>query len=504
MRSNHIRIKASVLLALMLVMLTSIPAAAAGSNVTIFFDGVQQEYNPAPQIINGRVLVPMTAVFEALGAQMSWDAKTRSAIAFKDGKNVSVQIGSLTGITADATYSSGQYLLSNPQNVKLDAAPIIINSRTMVPLSFVSMALGAEVQWYGSSRQVHINTGGKVTPPSSAEMRGAWMSYNDLAAFNAPAIDAMLDKAVEMRLNTIFVHARAFSDAFYKSDLFPWSHKLTGVQGRTPSVDPLQYVIDGGHRRGLRVEAWINPYRISNNTELTYSLAPDNPAVKWLNDPEKVIQYEANGQECLIYNPASQEVRDLITGGILEIVNNYDVDGIHFDDYFYVTGTGEGLNTAVKKREVNKLVRQVYAAVKGADPDLSFGISPAGNIGNCRAAGADIDAWLSQDGFVDYVCPQIYWTNEYTNLSYQFDNCLIDWMALKHNPRVKLYVGLALYRVGTSSSSDPGWSSRSDNIASQVRTIRDTGECSGFILFDISNLLDSEAQPELAKLRAVL
>lgn len=500
------KIVSIALAALLLLLSAAVPAAAAGSDVTIFFNGVKQQYAPPPQIINGRVLVPMTSIFEAFGAQMNWDSASRTAIAFKEGKYVAVKVGSKVGIKADATVINGKYQLSNSQNVSLDAAPVIVNSRTMVPLSFVSQALGAQVSWLGNTRQVFINNDGSPPPPSNNinEMRGAWMSFNDLENFDKNKIDAMLDRAVAMKLNTVFMHARAFSDAFYKSELFPWSHKLTGIQGQAPAMDPLEYVVKAGHQRGLRVEAWVNPYRISNKTELTHSLSLNNPAVKWLGDPGKVIHYEAGGEECLIYNPASPEVRDLITDGILEIVNNYDVDGIHFDDYFYVGSTGENLDEGYKQSQVNTLVRQVYTAVKSANPALTFGISPAGNIGNCLAAGADVETWLSQDGYVDYVCPQIYWTNQNRIESAQFDNCLNNWLAMKQNPRVKMYVGMALYRSSLSISGDPGWESRSDNLMTQLQSMRGTGQCSGFILFDISNLLDEECQPELNNLKCLL
>lgn len=506
MMTKPARVKAGGLILALLILVMARPVAAAcDANISIFYNGIEQQYNPAPQILNGRVLAPMRAVFEALGAEVSWDAGSSTAIAFKDGKYVAVQVGSFDGIIAEATMANGKYQLKNRRMVGLDAAPIIVDNHTMVPLRFVSESLGADVQWFGNTRQVFIRPGGPLAPPSTnPEMRGAWLSFNDLANFNRDTIDTMLDKAAEMELNTVFVHARAFSDAFYRSELFPWSHKLTGVQGQAPAVDPLQYIIDGAHQRGLRVQAWINPYRISNNTELTHSLGSDNPAVKWLDDPGKVLHYEVNGEQCLIYNPASQEVRNLITAGILEIVHNYDVDGIHFDDYFYVTGSGENYDIVYKETQVNKLVQQVYAAVKSTDPALSFGISPAGNITNCISAGADVQTWLSQNGYVDYVCPQIYWTSQYINPNYQFGNCLNDWLALKQNPNVNLYVGLALYRVGTDSRSDPGWLSRNDNLMTQVQRIRSTGQCSGFILFDICNLIELQAQNELVNLKSIL
>lgn len=499
---NHL----TALVTVLFLLAAAAPADAASKRITVFFNSLQQQYEPAPQIINDRVFVPMKDIFEAFGAEVSWDPESRTAIAFKDGKYVSVQIGSLVGIMADAALVEGQYQLNNVQNVHLDAAPAIINSHTMVPLRFVSESLGADVQWYGNTRRIFINTDGTTAPPpeENQEMRGVWISYNSMAKFDTAKIDAILDKAADMKLNTVFVHSRAYSDAFYNSQLFPWSHLLTGVQGQAPAVDPLQYVITAGHQRGLRVEAWINPYRISTSTELTNSLAPGNPASQWINDPGKVIHYQVNGQNCLIYNPASQEVRDLITAGITEIINNYDVDGIHFDDYFYVSGMKEGYDTATKKTEVNKLIQQVYAAVKNADPGLSFGISPAGNISNCNAAGADVQTWLSQDGYVDYVCPQIYWSNEYTNPKFQFDNCLNDWLALKQNPNVKLYVGIALYRVCMTIAGDPGWVNRNDNLITQVQHIRSTGQCSGFILFDASNMMIQHTQPELAKLKSAL
>lgn len=500
---------------------------SAASSITVVVNGAPKNYEPAPQMINNRVLVPMRAIFEDLGAEVSWDGSSRTAMAFKNGKYVSVRIGSRTGITADASKVNGEYQLSNIQQVQLEAAPVIFRNSTMLPLRFVSESLGAQVDWAGASRQVLISTGGTtgvpstpsitippvtpivpvtpVKPPVSAtEMRGVWLSFNDMANFDTARIDAFLDAAAAMKLNTVFVHARAFSDAFYQSDLFPWAHKLTGVQGQAPAVDPLQYVITGCRQRGLRVEAWINPYRISTSTELTNSLAPSNPAVKWLNDSTKVLKYQMNGQDCLIYNPDSPEVRNLITDGILEILRKYDVDGIHFDDYFYVTGVKEVYADSYKKNEVNKLLRQVYAAVKGVNPDLTFGISPAGNIVNCNAGGADVQTWLSQEGYVDYVCPQIYWTNQYVTGKYQFNNCLNDWVALKKSPKVKLYTGLALYRVGTESKSDPGWMNRSDNMMTQVQQMRNTGKCSGFALFDISDLISPTAQTELNNLKGKL
>lgn len=500
----------SALLALLFLLLSAFPAAAAGSGIKIYLDDQQQHYTPAPQIINGRVLVPMRSIFEAFGAVVSWEEASRTVIAFKDGKYVSVKIGSRTGTRADALLVNGQYQLSNVQTVQLDTAPIITSSRTMVPLRYVSEALGANVQWVDNTRRVYINANGGrsvtaiPTKTAEQEMRGVWISFNSLANFNSVNIDAILDKAVDMKLNTVVVHARAYSDAFYKSQLFPWSHLLTGVQGQAPNIDPLQYVIAGAHQRGLRVEAWINPYRISTSTTLTNSLSPSNPASKWINDPGKVIHYQANGQECLIYNPASQEVRDLITAGITEIINNYDVDGIHFDDYFYVTGMKEAYDTETKKATVNKLVRQVYNTVKSADSSLTFGISPAGNIANCNAAGADVQTWLAQDGYVDYVCPQIYWSNENSAPKYQFNNCLNDWLALKQNNNVKLYVGLALYRVGMTITGDPGWVNRNDNLVTQGQRIRSTGRCAGFILFDASNMMVQHTQTELAQLKAIL
>lgn len=533
------RNRAVALLTMFILLAFAGPAAAGG--IAVLLNGGQRSYNPAPQIINDRVLVPMRAIFEDLGAEVSWDPGSRTAMAFKDGRYVSVQIGSQVGTTADAIRVNGEYQLSNIQSISLEAAPTIIKNSTMLPLRFVSESLGARVEWVGASQQVLISantepvnagaSGYMVTPvtpnppvsfptpanpvstvtptpntpvANSAEMRGVWLSFDNLANFNTAQIDSYLDATAAMGMNTVFVHARAFSDAFYKSALFPWSHKLCGVQGQAPALDPLQYVVTQGHKRGLRVEAWINPYRISTTTELSNALAPNNPAVKWLNDPGKVLHYQVNGQDGLIYNPGSPEVRDLITAGITEILNNYAVDGIHFDDYFYVSGVKEAYTTEYKENEVNKLIRQVYAAVKAKDASLTFGVSPAGNIANCNAAGADVQTWLSQEGYVDYVCPQIYWTNQYTNAKYQFNNCLNDWIALKKSPQVKLYAGLALYRVGVTSTVDPGWANSSDNMATQVRQSRSTGQCSGFILFKISDLLSSAAGSELQNLKALL
>ncbi len=207
----------------------------------------------------------------------------------------------------------------------------------------------------------------------------------------------------------------------------------------------------------------------------------------------------------MILDPAQQETRDLITNGVKEIVENYDVDGIHFDDYFYVSAMIDSYSEDVRpsvqtrKENVNKLIVQVYSAIKAINPECQFGISPEGNLDNARNQGADIDTWLSNEGYIDYIMPQIYWTNSYTlmdgNISTMFSDRCKEWQAINYNNKL-IYVGLALYRVGEVNSSDIGWSIANDNLAYQYNIAYNNGY-DGYALFRYEWLDKPESALEL-------
>ena len=175
----------------------------------------------------------------------------------------------------------------------------------------------------------------------SGEVRAIWISYLDFnsllkgrtqAQFTAN-IQGAFDNIKEMGLNTVFVQVRPYGDALYDSDYFPWSHTITGTEGVNPGYDPLAIMVKEAHARGLSIEAWINPYRV-RHSGTTAALSSDNQAQKWLSAGSDSVVKTAVG---IYYNPGSEEARQLIVDGVKEIVANYNVDGIHFDDYFYPT-----------------------------------------------------------------------------------------------------------------------------------------------------------------------
>ncbi len=355
-----------------------------------------------------------------------------------------------------------------------------------------------------------------------SEMRGVWVAYPTLNGVDKKMIDEIIVKSKQNGINTIFFHVRPFGDALYKSDYYPWSHLATGTQGTAPAdgFDPLAYAVEAAHREGIALHAWLNPLRIMlPNGVYPPSLSEDNPYNVWRNDdnPDNdswVIDY----QKGKFYNPAVPEVRELIVKGTREIVERYNVDGIHWDDYFYPAhdeSFDDSLSYKAYKEQggkmpladwrtqnINELVSGVYKAVKSADSTCVFGISPAGNIENCLSMGADVKKWGSEQGFVDYLIPQIYWSNDHSTCPYE-PTCR-RWNELVKAKGIRLYIGLALYKAG--SDDDGGkWHKADDIIMNQVLFIR-SGEINakGFVLYSYAYLESEQTAEEMKNLRSVL
>lgn len=341
-------------------------------------------------------------------------------------------------------------------------------------------------------------------------------------------VNEMFDNAAAMKMNAVIVHVRPFGDAFYPSEYFPWSRFISGTQGVDPGFDPLRYMVSAAHERGLEFHAWINPYRVtSNSTDLTL-LSKDNQARKWLTDKSKtndrrVLTYGGS----LYYNPADTWTGLLIRDGIQEIVENYDVDGIHFDDYFYPT-----LGTNYKKvfdyleyedyvewckenqvkvktiadwrrDNVNKLIKKVYRNIKEQDEDLKFGISPGGFLDYLVMDDryyCDINTWLSKPGYVDYIAPQLYWS--FSHSQYPFDKTLDRWLTLCTNPDVKVYVGIAVYKAG--SNEEAAWKKDPDQLKKQIEYARETGRTGGFMYFRYDYFYKTAMQAGVNRLLNIL
>ena len=283
--------------------------------------------------------------------------------------------------------------------------------KRIIPVFLSFVFLAASIVYVSDNRR---STEDPLTESAAAEkpaeeLRGVWVTYMTLdvenesdkeAAFKS-RIDSIISDMKEANMNTIAVQVRPFSDSLYRSRYYPWSHILTGTQGEDPGYDPLEYIVKAAHENDIFVHAWVNPYRIS--TESTPAeLSESNPYIK-----DGSIGVEVNG--ALYMNPASQKARDIITKGAAEIAEYYDIDGIQFDDYFYPPDCGdfdsedykeycENTDSPLSLEEfrrdnVNKLISQVYKAVHDSKKEISFGISPQGNLSNNDTIYADVKKW---------------------------------------------------------------------------------------------------------------
>lgn len=337
--------------------------------------------------------------------------------------------------------------------------------------------------------------------------KACWISFLDIEALLQDKgekefrdrVSAMYDNVARYGMNTVIVHVRAMGDAMYPSGYYPWAEYFV-TDRRNPGYDPLQIMLDLAHQKNLQFEAWINPYRLSRDSKSTLSFKATPHYAQFL--PFTIEYRTPGGQTCLVLDPAKQESRDLIANGVKEIVSKYDVDGIHFDDYFYVSGMADNVAPATRKANVNALVSQVYRTIKSARPDCTFGISPAGNIESARSQGADIDTWLSTPGYVDYLMPQIYWTDIYMTKNgpvHMFTDRCSAWQPV-NKLDLPLYVGLALYRAGEKSKSDLGWATSDTNLAYQYLTAKQLGY-DGYSLFRYQWLEKDIAAAELNHLK---
>lgn len=314
---------------------------------------------------------------------------------------------------------------------------------------------------------------------ASEELRGVWIYYGEFRSMGladqtegkfTKNAGKLFKKLSKEGINTVFFHVVPCNDAVYPSALLDWSSYMFT---RAPDYDPLEILVDQAHRYGLSFHAWLNPYR----KEMGKS-----------------------------FNPGRQASVDRIVDIVEEIVEDYEVDGIHFDDYFYPSN-GQFARVPVKtrKRKVNQMVRRVYRKIKSIREDVVFGISPAGNIDYAESIGCDLRTWLSKDGYVDYIIPQIYWSDEYYLNGRKhklYTERLAAWRKL--NTRgTPMYIGLSLYMAGVQSSVDRGWSKRSDNLATQIRKERKAG-CQGFVLFSAGHMTGKTSKKEMRKLRKLL
>ena len=351
------------------------------------------------------------------------------------------------------------------------------------------------------------------------ELRGVWIAtVNNIDYPKKPTINGvaqkeewnkLIEKLRRIGINTVFVQIRPAADAFYDSAFVPWSRFLTGTQGTAPipEYDPLEYMIETAHRNGMEFHAWLNPYRATFGLD-TLALSSwhvFNKHRDWL------VQY---GNKFYI-NPGVPDARQHIVSVVKEITENYDIDGIHMDDYFYPYpikdtpfpdsleyeqyGEPYGSVGDWRRNNIDQLIEALALEIKAKKPYLVFGVSPFGvwrnqasdPLGSKTRAGAesyddlyaDILTWLKKD-WIDYVAPQLYFNIGLEVADYEV---LLDWWR-RHSYDQKLVIGQAAYKVGNHPIED--WQ-QPDQIPTQLTMNRRYDDVSGSIFFSAKSLLNN-------------
>lgn len=498
--------------------------AASLKEISIYLDGklIPSDTSPYIKPKDNVTMVPLRVIIEGLGAQVAWSQQSKTATIHRNNTTVVLAIGNKTALV-------------NGVPTGLDVSVENINGRTMVPIRFVSEQLGLQVTWNQSLRTITLASQGTppdVDPPApldpdgsqegsnqsnDKEIRGIWIStvfnidwpstssYGKAEAQRMEYI-ALLDEVQAMGINAVFVQVRPSADAIYRSKLVPWSIYLTGTPDKDPGYDPLQFMIEETHRRGMEFHAWFNPFRASTGANM--KLADEHVAKQ---HPDWIVNFK----NMAYINPGIPEARQHIIDVVLEVVENYNIDGVHLDDYFYPTGESAS-NTfnddlAYKKynprkisskadwrrANINDFVQSLGVQIHNVNPDISYGISPYGvwrnqskdatgsntkaSVTAYDSSYADVRQWIKQE-WIDYVVPQIYWSMLRPEVRY---DVLADWWANEvKGTDVKLYIGHALYKLGTT---EIGWNSAQE-IINQLEYNRTIPEISGSIFFSANVL----------------
>ncbi len=353
----------------------------------------------------------------------------------------------------------------------------------------------------------------------ATEMRGLWLAtvanrdWPSRAGLRAGEQRAELlrhlDNAVRHGLNTVFLQVRPTADALWPSPHEPWSAYLSGSQGRDPGWDPLGTAVAEAHARGLELHAWFNPYRVAPHADPA-RLLPSHPARR---HPEWVVPYAGR----LHYDPGLPEVRAFVQDAILDAVERYPVDGVHFDDYFYpypvagqdfddaashaAHGAGFATRADWRRANIDRLVRETAERVRAVRPAARFGVSPFGvwrnaatdPRGSATTAGvqtyddlhADTLTWV-REGWLDYVVPQLYWHVGLPAADYA--TLLAWWAGAVRGSRTRLYIGEALYKAG-DPAQDARWQDPAE-LSGHLARARLHPEVRGHVFFAARDLAE--------------
>jgi uncharacterized lipoprotein YddW (UPF0748 family) len=330
----------------------------------------------------------------------------------------------------------------------------------------------------------------------------------------------LLDKAVEMNLNAIFFQVSPSADALYQSKIVPWSRYLTGTFGKDPGFDPLDFIIQEAHKRNLELHAWFNPYRVSLNTSETTKNSLQIPKSVYQENPSWIRT--ANNR--FVVDPGIPEVMDWAIARVMEVVENYDVDGVHFDDYFYYESFFGDLEDQATYRKYNNgqfskiedwrrnntytLVKELSKKIRSQKPWVKFGISPSGvwsnqsenqptgsktqagftNYDNCFA---DTKKWVEEE-WIDYIAPQIYFS--FKNSRAPYGELVNWWGEVVRGRNVHLYIGNALYKVNDDHDSSFQGNQAVSEIQNQLHLNTMHQNVYGSIFFRTMNFFDINKQ----------
>lgn len=490
--------------------------AAPAKSISIYLDGTKLATDVSPYIKpgGGVTMVPLRVISQGLGAEVGWSQPTSTVTINGNGK-----VFTMTSGSGSATVDGASVALDSPVEIRY--------GRVMVPLRFIGETLGLTVNWDGATTTITMSSGADgatVSAPreqnetgkearASQSMRGAWVATvngdwpttkNNVAA-QQQEFTSLLDDLAGMGINAVFAQVRASADTIYPSTTVPWSKYLTNVQGKSPGYDPLAFMIEEAHKRGMQFHAWFNPFR-ANTTTSTAGLAPNHIAIQ---HPDWIV----NTGSQLYINPGIPAARQQIIQDIMEVVNRYDIDGVHLDDYFYpysktfnddatyATYNAGGLNKGDWRRDnINRFVQGLGSAIHAVKPAVPFGISTFGvwrnkaddPTGSDTRAGvtaydttyADVREWIKK-GWVNYVAPQIYWS--IGNPAAAYDKLVPWWANEVQGTNVKLYIGNAVYKLETS---EQGWQT-GQQIIDQLKWNENYPEVKGDIFFSAQHLREN-------------
>lgn len=371
------------------------------------------------------------------------------------------------------------------------------------------------------------------------DLRGAWVS--NVANIDTPRglpideykafLNKIIDKAAEYNMNALIFQVRPTNDAYYPSKLNPWSRFITGEEGKDPGFDVLEYVINEAGKKGIRIHAWMNPYRVGmkpvdefGSKEAYLETLSEN---NWARlHPEHTI---LDGLNKVILSPSHPEVIKFVTDSIMEVVNNYDVDGVHIDDYFYpyakieeekemedylkYRDTPEQSFDDFRRSNVDKMIKSVHDAMKNSlnkkGNKIEFGISPfaiyRSNIlvdpetgwekGSFHSKGvlqcylglySDIYRWM-KEGWIDYVVPQLYFPFERPDVTYH--DLTAWWAEIAKETGTKLYTGNAIYQMGNAEKKE--WQNP-EEIKNQLSFNSNFDNIKGTIFFTFRDFFEGD------------